>query len=352
MDAPNQTMAAQKGFSEFSFVEDAPLPPARDYSREKKKPNWGKFALRDFEARHTKERKAQDAVRVAFARSLAAKSPVLKTALDWADAHDITIIIDERVEKAWGYYTPGNGVVAIASHLFEKKGTEAEALIAGVLTHEIRHAWQEFSGISTDSTNRKSADYNIMIGLIEADAMAHEKLAEAEYRLNSERQYGLTNPKLFEEREKELQKPEFLQENFRAWYPARGGIYGDSAMRFLGSTRGIPGVTRRDWKAEFIAFGNAHRKGIDFTKPEQLRKLGNSFTGVNYMDGMPREEFDRFYLSPHLARKFFNAANRPDNTALALRKKEMQDLKKEIEYKRRQRAAKNNTVKLILKRAF
>lgn len=325
MDAPQPPDARPAGYSEFTFLGETPLPPVKDYSREQRKANWGKFALRDFEARHTKERKARDAARVAFAHSLAAKSPVLKQALDWADAHDVTIIIDEKVTNAYGYYTPGNGVVALQARLFEGMGTvQGEAMIAGVLAHELRHAWQEFSGISTDHGKRSSADYTIMIALIEADAMAHEKLADAQYRLNSERQYGLADTKDFERRRQELEKPEFLQETFRSWYPARGGIYGENSMRFLGSIRGIPGVTRKQYNAEFIAFGNgAERKGIDFTRPEQLRKLGQSFTGVNYFDGMKRDEFDRFFLSPGLSRQFFNTANKPDSTALALRKNEL-----------------------------
>ncbi|HYD17130.1 MAG TPA: hypothetical protein VEF76_01460, partial [Patescibacteria group bacterium] len=113
------------------------------------------------------------------------------------------------------------------------------------------------------------------------------------------------------------------------WYGLRNVLYGEGAMNFIGSIKNIPGAHPRESSAEFRAFGWMPGSSIDVTRPEELHRLGKSFTGKNYLDHAPREAFDRQFLSQGLARQFFDAARKPDAIAVALRKKELQDRRQE-----------------------
>lgn len=281
-----------------------------------RKPEWNQKALGKFRRARDKATKADDAAKLSRLFNLAAKSPELKDALDWAKAHGIKFIVDRKSSSVGGYYWVGSGVVAFgASSAFS-----SDDRLAGVAVHEIRHAWQDWQGM-IPSVESKFSDYNIKIALIEADATTHQKLAERQVKAAQEREWaeGLEkrNPALGEQAlERAEQSAKFeaerrearLRDGFMAWYNGPlPGIYGTTAYRLFGSKLGIPGVRPRDHGIAFKPEAVPAEDGIDLTRPEQLRRLGRSFNGSNrnYIDLLDKNELFARLLSRQASAAFF-----------------------------------------------
>lgn len=278
-------------------------------------PKWDKSDLRDFLAKHDDARKAQDAKDLSRVFNLAAKVPVLKAALDWAKENDIDLIVDRTSRNVGGYYWEGSGVVTLSLPAFR-----SDEYLAGVVVHEIRHAWQDRYGM-IPTASRSYADYNINIALIEADATAHQTLAEKQTRLaktldqmemTDASEKGASRRKLLQKQadwlQAELADPEkCMWDGFKNWYVGFGkaSAYGKATMNLYGEVLGIPGVRKNDYKYEFGMSSVPVSTGIDFQRPEQLRRLGKSFTAGNYLNKAGKDEFQRYMLSRSASLRFF-----------------------------------------------
>ena len=87
------------------------------------KTGWNKAGLEKFRAGQSAERIARDKKQLSRMFSLAAKSPELADALEWAESHGVEIIVDRTSSSVGGYYWAGSGVVAL--------GEEAQAVGVG-----------------------------------------------------------------------------------------------------------------------------------------------------------------------------------------------------------------------------
>ena len=300
------------------------------------KTDWNKAGLEKFRARHTQERAADDKKQLSRLFNLAAKSPELKDALDWADTHGIDIIVDRTSVGVGGYYWVGSGVVAIGISSFN-----ADSRLAGVAAHEIRHAWQDFYGIIA-TAETKHADYAVKNALIEADATAHQMLAEAQIGRVQAREAAAKFVSMSPETAAHYAKRDaredsrladtekFLWAEFKGWYSSwKAKSYGDTAAKNFGKKLGIPGVEPPDWKLEFKPDSVPERLGIDFTREEQLRRLGKGFRGKNYFnaandDKKGRDQLTRKLLSPSFAATFFNSvAKKPTKLVTEIRRRQL-----------------------------
>jgi hypothetical protein len=212
----------------------------------------------------------------------------LKEALDWARKHQIEFIIDHNMQTP-AYYHVGAGIVALSDKIFHSKPGAVSAL-----THEIRHAWQDYHGlIPTGGTT--FAGYFIRLGLIEADAAAHGSLAEHQYH-----QGGGSAPT----------DGQILWKGFCSWYSGqRAKAYGRTALGEFAQQLGIPGIARWNPCFEYTPFQNGAlpaREGIGISNAGEVRPLGKNFSGINYFNQPgSREFFARKILSPAFAAAFY-----------------------------------------------
>ncbi len=299
---------------------------------------WNKAPLEAFRAGLTAERRDMDDERLLQVFNLSAKVPELKDALDWATEHGVEFIID-RQARCGGYYWPGSGVVA----LVERSSFHSDARLAGVVVHEIRHAWQDYYGmIATAETT--FTNYFIKTALIEADATAHQMLAEGQMGIVSSREY-LAKPlpahknevpyfliyreemaaAIAEKEEKLSNREAFLWQAFRGWYSSfNPPLYGDAALRLFGKKLGIPEISQRNIGYEFKPESLSMHKGVDFTRDEQLRRLGKGFKVGNYFNVAARHELAKRMFSPSLAACIFDEeARKPQPLVAEVRRREL-----------------------------
>lgn len=276
---------------------------------------WDRGNLEEWRAGHSEERKAADAKLLADVFNLAAQVPQMKEALDWAKAHGIEFIVDHTVTGANGYYRRRAGVVGLSSNVLQDP-----AWAVGTVTHEIRHAWQDWYGM-IEHPVEKFADFFIRIALTEADAEAFGARARRQYALRQQQEsyrhgcYKLLPMKRriakIERQIENLQKnPEALWQGFIGWFHrGRAADYGARAMKELAHELGVPGFEPEQNKFEFRPFGDKaipDRPAIDFTQEEQLRRLGKGFTGRNYFNGKAHRETLRSIFRPAVAERFYN----------------------------------------------
>ena len=273
---------------------------------------WDRGCLEEWRAAHSEERRAEDAKLLAGIFNLAAKVPQLKEALDWARDHGIEFVVDRTTKKANGYYCGRTGVVALTAAVLKDPATAV-----GTITHEIRHAWQDWYGLLARKSGR-FADYFSATAMIEADAEAFGARARAQYALRQKQEsyrrglYRLLPMKRFIAKlEKQIEasqkEPAVLWQGFISWFQrGRGYSYGLRAMENLAHEFGVPGVVPKDINAEFRPFGDRElpeRAGPDFRQDDQRRRLGKGFSGANYFNGHRRtlesifnvESCERFY---------------------------------------------------------
>jgi hypothetical protein len=291
---------------------------------------WDRGNLEEWRAGHSEERKAADAKLLSNFFKLAAQVPQMKEALDWANDHGVEFIVD-RTAKANGYYGSRTGIVGLSANVLKDPATAV-----GTVTHEIRHAWQDWYGMLSHPIER-FADYFIRIVLIEADAEAFGARARRQYALRqkqSEYSHGIykliPGKKRIEKIEQQIEalqkNPDVLWEGFLGWFHrGRAAVYGDAAMKNLAKELGVPNIKRKDYNFEFKPFGGRElpeRPAVDFTQEDQLRRLGKGFTGKNYFNGAARREDLRSIFRPDMAERFYNRKN--------LRPKLMNEIRKRV----------------------
>lgn len=275
---------------------------------------WDKSALRKFRESRSAERKEQDAAQLSRVFNLAAKSKSLKEALDWAAANDIDIVIDRTSRNVGGYYMNGTGVVALSAPAFW-----SDSRLAGVVVHEIRHAWQDKQKLISTAEYRLD-HYIIKNALIEADATAHQRLAEQEVRVFESRvqverlhEHGYDTAwqrkNLADETQKIADPQAYLLAQFRGWYAGSlPSIYGRAATQRFARQHGMTDVKPPDWNLEVPMITVPTDTGIDFLHRRSLRKLGERYDGSNYFKGADMKRVKDEQLSPARARVFFNKA--------------------------------------------
>jgi hypothetical protein len=271
---------------------------------------WDQSAFEALKATWSPKRIAEDEKRLQEIFDLAAHVPSLKEALDWANTHGIKFFVDHKAVNAAGYYVPGMGALAVVI-----RGSDTPEFHAQVITHEIRHAWQDYHGLLKKPLSSSFAEYNIKTALIEADAFAFGK--RAAYEL-SEWQGTLMDDELLsrEERwdEDEQSPGADLQKNFLSWFaiPHKPQFYGHYASK---SFSGACKINRREAqtsvpKAFEVKPLGALGSGMDIDNIESVLHLGKGFTGAkNYLAALPREVLPKKILVPSLANTFWGAAN-------------------------------------------
>lgn len=276
---------------------------------------WDRGNLAEWRASHSDARKCQDEKLLSGIFNLAAKVPQMKEALDWANAHGIEFVVDRTTKKANGYYSRRTGVVALSAHVLADP-----AKAVGTVTHEIRHAWQDWHGLLARRPGR-FADYFAALALVEADAEAFGARARQEYALRQRQEeyrgglYRLLPVKGWIEKIDRqvdlLQKdPETLWQGFKDWF-ARGRAltYGQSAMEKLARELGVPDIVPKNYNLEFKPFGDREpppHDAVDFRQEDQLHRLGRSFSGQNYFDGKGRRGYLQSVFNVELAERFYS----------------------------------------------
>ncbi len=275
---------------------------------------WDKSALRKFRDGQDDTRKEQDAAQLSRVFNLAAKSKLLKEALDWAAANDIDIVIDRTSRNVGGYYMNGTGVVALSAPAFW-----SDSRLAGVVVHEIRHAWQDKQKLISTAEYRLD-HYIIKNALIEADATAHQRLAEQEVRIFESRAQierlrehrfdtAWHRKSLAADLQKIADPNAYLLEQFRGWYAGSlPSVYGRAATQRFARQHGMTDVKPPDWNLEMPMIAVQTETGVDFQHRRALRKLGERFDGGNYFKSANMNRVKDDQLSPVRARVFFNKA--------------------------------------------
>jgi hypothetical protein len=293
-------------------------------------PAWDRGNLKKWRRGLPKERRDADLGKLSRIFNLAAKVPELRDALEWAKNHNIDFIVDHAV-KAGGYYTVGTGVVAIAANSCNDDG-----FAAGVIVHEVRHAWQDYYGM-IPTTGKSFTDYYMRLAVIEADAMAHEKLAERQHALSAHIDRLRSAPPAAFRRNQIAGYEEMLKKSgaetdrmwsdFTRWYVERAGYYGNNALKSFGHRLGLPGVDKPDINAEYRPYEGREdpvTEGIDLACHEELRRLGKGFRGGNYFNHAAREVLDRQFLSPRRAAILFSGSDIGSNPqANEIRRREL-----------------------------
>lgn len=275
---------------------------------------WDKSALRKFYDGQSPERRGDDAERLSRVFNLAAKSKSVKEALDWAAENDIDIVIDRTSRNVGGYYMNRTGVVALSDPAFWN-----DARLAGVVVHEIRHAWQDKQNLIATAEYRLD-HYIIKNALIEADATAHQRLAEQEVRVfdagemaRKMEEKGMDaawqRKHVAAETQKIADPNAFLLDQFRGWYAGMlPSIYGRAATQRFARQHGMTDVKPPDWNLEMPMIEVPTGTGVDFLHRRSLRKLGQRYDGSNYFKTADMERLKADHLSPLRARRFFNKA--------------------------------------------
>ena len=275
---------------------------------------WDKSALRKFRDGQDDARKAQDAAQLSRVFNLTAKSKSVKEALDWAAANDIDIVVDRTSRNVGGYYMNGTGVVALSAPAFW-----SDSRLAGVVVHEIRHAWQDKQKLISTAEYRLD-HYIIKNALIEADATAHQRLAEQEIRVfetgetvkrvEKMGQYTGWAKKVHETEVQLIADPAaYLLAQFRGWYQSSlPSLYGRAATQRFARQYGMRDVKVPDWNIEMTSGKTPTDIGVDFLHRRALRKLGERYDGSNYFKSANLKRVKAEQLSPARARTFFSRA--------------------------------------------
>jgi hypothetical protein len=234
----------------------------------------------------------------------AACVPALKRALDWAQQHDVQFFVDHTCMNAGGCYTLGSGIVSLIKKDVDNPRPKVQEYLVGALTHEIRHAWQDYNGFFPASY-KSFSEYFIKMALMEADAYAHGMQAEDEFRLtclNGNLQENSMNENYLGGKFLEW----FSAPRVTAWY---GSYFSEDFAKYWGlcPVNSIKNGTATDW--EIPGPPQMKSAGIDIAHLEGVLQLGKSFSGQNYLAKLPTEVLTKKVLSPWLAQSFYGAAN-------------------------------------------
>jgi len=261
---------------------------------------WDQTEFEKLKATWSPERIAADERRLKEIFALAAHSPTMKQALDWAHDHGIKFFIDRQAVNCGGYYQWNSGVFAITDQY-----AYPSAYAVNAITHELRHAWQDYNGflaydLSPDGKMSFTAEF-INTALTEADATAFGGLAEAEY-IAAKTQREITTPSDIS-----------LRRHFLDWFNSSRTpyFYGDYRSKHLGRKWGIYDGQLPTHKFEFERANNyARQTGININNINDVIQLGVNFSGTgNYLAELPPDILPKKILRPSLADTFWGTAN-------------------------------------------
>lgn len=249
--------------------------------------HWQRSNLAAWRDARDDNRARWDEVQLTALRAAMQQSAMGAAALAWADQHGVDIIVDHRT-TASGYYWAGTGVIAIAARQVARAAFFAHAV--DVLTHEIRHAWQDHQGLLVHGNLPREA-------MLEADADAHGKLAGLEYK------YHLTRLRIASLQMLQKEKTDrartaliktleiaarkdglmcrnsarALRHYFVVWQRQHAAAYAQ-VWRTSGCDQRFEYLPPADRVTRIPADGDCE---------SAVKHLGNSFTGINYLQGAP-----------------------------------------------------------------
>lgn len=312
-------------------------PPQRKARGRNIHKTWDSETLAAFRAAQTPERALADAQALAslFNKLAAAGAPLVQEALAWAQANTIEFIVD-RATTAGGYYNVGSGVVAVSSAVLRSVSDAAN-----VLVHELRHAWQDAHGLVPTVTAGFAA-HGVTLGLYEADAYAHGKLAAdqvllacAKQRRQNAKEQDLSQESINAEAnmiaraEKRLADPrQALAAYFENWYaygPARA--YGGNVQRLLANKVGVPKMMAPNYRCEYVPARYPVVEETDYaTHPDAARRFGKGFfgTGGNYFDKLSRDDVRRVFVASSPVYSLFGSSKKQSALTQDIRKRELQ----------------------------
>jgi hypothetical protein len=193
-----------------------------------------------------------------------------------------------------------------------------------VLVHEIRHAWQDYSGLiawNDDTPNNSSFnEFFINNALIEADAKAFGDLAAAQMTMaRAEKEIRNPDQPMPKWRRDFLSDHQKLVENesaglgekFLEWFQSRftPQFYGDFFSKAYGQKWGLYEGALPPRNLEF-EIGPPQRAGMNIHDAQDVLRLGVNFSGTkNYLAELQPDILPKKILRPSLADTFWDAAN-------------------------------------------
>lgn len=253
------------------------------------------------------ERLAADQAAIDGVLARAQKSPLAMRALEWAQAHDIGIILDRQAKGAGAYYLPGAGVAAILpAYLGNKNYFDVVSLV-----HEIRHAWQDMQGLLPSwKQDRFMAQGNVVSSILqsavlEADAHAHDRAVMRECL------GGATTV-------------DDLRADFANWYQAKGAFYTGLERDKHAAVLQIGDAAYPDFNIEVAPQETLLRRiGVQAERGEDIVRLGKSFNGKNYLAGWFGDAVARRLHATDTVVRAFNATSPRDGVIEAVMKKQI-----------------------------
>lgn len=284
-------------------------------NKENLETHWHRDEFNKLMAGLPPERIAEDREILQQISELAKTSPLVAEALTWAQAQGIAFHVDHKTQIG-GFYLPTTGVVTIGATSLQSPDRLAE-----VVVHELRHAWQESIGFLAARPRPDFEGGLINLALIEADAYAHGKMAQAQVNVVlRKRKFGhLRNwySRFLFKKAKKLVADENagLRSVFRSWFQdGTASGYGESSSRSYGVRYGlqdaVPVQRTKDLHVLAKDIPLTELK-VDIFNPQDVLRLGTGFNenGNNYLTDMPRDFFVKEVLNPSLADTFWGAAS-------------------------------------------
>ncbi len=222
-----------------------------------------------------------DEAQLADICSLSEQSPTAQQALRWAVLNGLRVGFGTMAQESLGHYNCQTGRITLSPRL---KAVPRQML--RVLTHEIRHAWQDNRGFLAHYSTAHFQQGNLAVmlaqtALCEADAKAVDLAVTAELRL------GPAGATAYFGSAAQMAD---MRNFFLYWFERYSHMYGTA-------TRGEHRV--RLTMAAQDAPACIAPTGIDPYDHVQVVNLGRGFTGNrNYLAGLERDAFARFILAP------------------------------------------------------
>lgn len=224
---------------------------------------------------------------------LAQASPMARAALGWARQNDIVFAVD--LEGSGGYYVQDTGVVVLS---YKK---QVSPMSVETLVHELRHAWQDHKGLLPVVSGSVAMVTNPVVSLqqtayVEADAYAHGRLAarQAEGHTDEPRQA--------------------LRHYFHAWFDAYAKVYQQHYIAYR--MRCLKPTSNQPQRRGFIfsqTLNALQQPGIAPESAADIEKLGRSFTGLRYLNGLDRDVRLRQIGAAHAALTAFSNVSEPQS---------------------------------------
>ncbi len=276
---------------------------------------WNQSSFEALRATWSAERIVEDEKRLKEIFDLAAEVPLLAQALDWANSHDVRFFIDRTAVDCGAYYSRNTGVLAITEKTAQNIKQNTKYAVEAI-THEIRHAWQDYYGLANSASFGSFSESFIKTALFEADAGAFGKRAADQYSAAVLRKQGA---EISDALQTSLANESAdLMEKFLSWFskPSYLQYYGTRASKSFGRIWGVfrtndtkPNESPPDRGPE-IGSGTGLGDGINTANIQDVLRLGKGFSGThNYLVALPPDTLPKKILRPSLANIFWGAAD-------------------------------------------